>query len=100
MVTTKQNLFEELQKNSVAIRSYGVQRLGVFGSFVRNQVKEGSDVDFLVEFEQGQKNYSNLYSLHTLLQSLTQRKIEVVTKEALSPYIGPHILKEVEYVSI
>ncbi len=35
-----------------------------------------------------------------LLEGLFDRRVDVVTTEALSPYIGPHILKEVEYVSI
>lgn len=100
MITSKNLLFAELQKNASTIRSYGVERLGVFGSFVRNEVSEKSDVDFLVEFTSGKKTYDNLFSLYTFLESLTERKVEVVTRESLSPYIGPYILKEVEYVSI
>ena len=38
--------------------------------------------------------------LNTLLEELMQRRVEIVTTEALSPYIGPHILREVEYVSL
>lgn len=100
MITNKKILFTTLQKNSETIKSFGVERIGVFGSFVRNEADENSDVDFLIEFRQGQKKYSNLFSLHTFLETLTQRKVEVLTRESLSPYIGPYILNEVEYVQI
>ncbi len=100
MITNKKILFTTLQKNSETIKSFGVERIGVFGSFVRNEADENSDVDFLIEFRQGQKKYSNLFSLHTFLETLTQRKVEVLTRESLSPCIGPYILNEVEYVQI
>ncbi|MHB1050802.1 MAG: nucleotidyltransferase family protein [Bacteroidota bacterium] len=99
MIADKSALFSELMNNSETIRSFGVERIGVFGSFVRDTANRNSDIDFIVEFRKGEKNYDNMYALHLYLQSLTQRNIEVVTKESLSPYIGPFILQETEYVS-
>ncbi len=99
MTLNKEILFRKLSDNSDTIRSFGVERMGIFGSFVRNAMNDQSDVDILVEFMQGTKNFNNLYALHSFLQNLTQRKVEVVTRESLSPYIGPNILQEVEYVT-
>lgn len=98
MLLNKQILFNELAEHADTIRSFGVERLGVFGSFVRNTMTEQSDVDVLVEFSRGTKNFNNIFALHEFLQDLTKRKVEVVTIESLSPYIGPNILNEVEYV--
>ncbi len=89
-----------LSKNRSRIRALGVKRLGLFGSFVRDQQRSESDVDLLVEFEQGQKSFDNFIELAFLLEELLQRRVELITPESLSPYIGPHILDEVEYAPI
>ena len=99
-VQNKQALVNLILSNRDRIRAYGVQQLGFFGSFVRNEARETSDVDFYVEFIPGQKKYDNFMELGFFLEELTGRKIELLTPQSLSPYIGPHILKEVEYVSI
>lgn len=100
MINTKTELYQSLKDSAEIIKSFGVDSIGVFGSFKRNEIKATSDVDFLVEFGSSQKTYSNLFNLHEFLSKLTGRKVEVVTKKGLSKYIGPYILKEVEYVSI
>ena len=54
-------------------------------------------MDFLVEFEPDQKTFDHFMNLAVLLEDLLHRRIELVTTDALSPYIGPHIMGEVEY---
>ena len=83
-----------------AIRQLGVARLGLFGSFARNTVRPDSDLDVIVEFESGQKTYDNLFALGALLEAQSGRRVEVVTTDALSPYLGPKILREVKYVDL
>ena len=51
-----------------------------------------------MEFEQGKKTFDNFIQLSFLLEDLFKRRVELVTIESLSPYIGPHIMSEVEYV--
>ena len=99
VVQTKQDVFEVLVRHAAEIQALGVRRLGLFGSFVRNESSGNSDVDLLVEFEPGQKNFDRFMSLSFLLEEWLYRRVELVTPEALSPYIGPYILKELEYVS-
>lgn len=96
---TKQSVLSRLQEHSEEIRALGVRRLGLFGSFVRGQQDEESDVDILVEFVPGRKGFDNFIRLAFFLEELFQRRVELITPESLSPYIGPHILKEIEYVS-
>ncbi|MFH1116095.1 MAG: nucleotidyltransferase family protein [Pseudomonadota bacterium] len=98
-VSTEIGILSLIREREEQIRSFGVKRLGLFGSFVRGQQTEGSDVDLLVEFETGRKTFDAFIQLAFLLEDLLGRRVELVTTESLSPHIGPHILKEVKYVS-
>jgi predicted nucleotidyltransferase len=96
MVGTKKDIFDVLQKNVSHLRLLGVRRIGLFGSFVRGEQHRGSDIDFLVEFETSKKTFDNFMKLSMFLEEVLQHKVELVTPESLSPYLGPHILREVE----
>ena len=96
----KTSIFQLLLKNKNTLREYGVKKIGLFGSFVRNEQNSGSDIDFLVTFEEGKKNYHNFINLVYFLEDLLGKKIELVTEESLSPYLGPRIVKEVEYAAL
>jgi hypothetical protein len=97
-VNTKSELIVRLQGSQVELRRFGVKALGIFGSFVRNEAKETSDIDLLIEFFPAQKNFDNFMELAFYLKSLLGRRVEIITPQSLSKYIGPYILKEVEYV--
>jgi hypothetical protein len=97
-VRTKHDILTLLARESARIKALGVRKLGLFGSFVRGEQAPASDVDLLVEFQEGQKTFDNFMNLSFLVEDLFQRRVELVTREALSPYIGPHVLEEVEYV--
>jgi uncharacterized protein len=75
------------------IRSFGVRRLALFGSVLRNEARADSDVDLLVEFAPGEKTFDHFMGLALFLEDLLKRRVELLTPESLSPYIGPHILK-------
>jgi uncharacterized protein len=93
-------ILSRLIRNEQTIKQYGVEKVGLFGSFVRDEQTNKSDVDILVEFKKGKASYDNFINLCFLLDSLFQgRKVEVVTTNSLSPYIGPRILKQVEYAA-
>jgi predicted nucleotidyltransferase len=62
------------------------------GSFLRGEAGPVSDVDFLVDFDPSRKSFDNLLALASLLERLLGRRVELVTREGLSPYIGPAIL--------
>jgi hypothetical protein len=92
------SIIAQLRDNSHVIRGMGIKRIGLFGSYIRGDNRSDSDIDILVEFRQGEEKYRNLLKLHEYLTGLFQTKIEIVTMGGLSPYIGPHILKEVRFV--
>lgn len=99
-VNSKIELLEILMNNQTAIKLFGVEKIGLFGSFVRNEQTPDSDIDLIVEFEKGKKTYQNFLGLADFLESILGRRVEIVTPQSLSPYIGPHIIKTVEYVAI
>jgi predicted nucleotidyltransferase len=99
-VQTRKNLIECLHRHRDDLRRLGVERIGLFGSFQRDESDAESDVDLLVEFAPGEKSFDHFMALSFLLEDELGRSVELVTREALSPHIGPHILQSVEYVEI
>lgn len=98
-VQTKEKALSLIAEYQDRIKALGVKKLGLFGSFVREEQGVESDVDLLVEFEPGKKTFDNFIQLSFFLEDLFKRRVELVTSESLSPYIGPHIMNEVEYVT-
>ena len=96
---TKEQIFLLLDQSDEKLKKFGVKRCGLFGSFLRDRQNLQSDIDLLVEFEMGKKTYDNYIHLAFFLEELFGRSVDLVTPESLSPYIGPHILREVEYAS-
>jgi len=72
----------------------------VFGSFARGEARQDSDVDVLVAFSPEARTFDNLYIVGDTLERAFQRRIDLVTEDALSPYLGPEILREVRYVDL
>ncbi len=97
-VQNKEQIFECLRSDKDRIETLGVQRIGLFGSFVSGKQTPESDVDVFVEFAPNKHSFDNFMDLSFLLEDLFGRKVELVTPESLSPYIGPRILEEVELV--
>ncbi len=62
-VETKQDIFRILHENRHRLLALGVNRIGLFGSFVRGEQRAGSDIDLLVEFETGRKSFDALWNL-------------------------------------
>lgn len=98
MVQKKDNVLSIIRRNQGKIEALGVKKLGLFGSFVRKEQSAESDIDLLVEFEQDKKTFDNFMHLSIFLEDVLKHHIELVTAESLSPYIRPHVIKEVEYV--
>ncbi len=91
---TREQVVERLEEAREQIQALGVRRIALFGSVVRGEAHAESDVDLLVEFDPERKTFDNFMSLSFLLDDLPQRRVDLVTTESLSPYIGPHILRE------
>ena len=97
---TKDMIFELLRKNRAQLQRYGVKKIGLFGSYIRGENKEESDIDFLVEFEEGKKNYDNFIELAFFLEDSFNKQVDLLTSESMSPYLKPYILREIEFETI
>lgn len=86
-----------LESQQLELLRLGVKRIGLFGSCVRGEERPDSDVDILVEFMPDRKTLAALVDLADYLERLLGRHVDLVTVQSLSPYIGPHILSEVQY---
>ncbi len=97
---SKNMIIQKLSDHQQELMGYGVEQIGLFGSYVRNEANSHSDVDLLVDINKNKKTFRNFMALCYYLEDLLGKKVELVTKQSLSPYIGPHILKTVEYVPL
>lgn len=75
-------------------RRYGVRRLSVFGSRARGDAGPGSDVDVLVEFEEGSRVGLRFISLQYELTDLFGRPVDLCTRGFLSPHFRERVILE------
>jgi len=85
------------EKKVVLTKQFKVKEIGIFGSIVRGEDEETSDVDILVEFKEPIGLFKFL-ELEEYLSELIGRKVDLVSKKALKPRIGKHILSEVAFL--
>ena len=85
------------QSKSVLQENYRVTELGIFGSYVRGEQNEESDVDVLIDYEKAPTLFK-LVELRNYLNELTGMKVDVVTKKGLKPRIRERVLSEVVYL--
>lgn len=98
-MTTKESILKALSSRKNEFLKLGIKNVGLFGSYSRNEQVANSDIDVLIDFNPEAENFDNFMAVYDVIQQLFKdKKIEVVTVNGLSPYMGPSILKEVQYV--
>lgn len=98
-MTTKDYILAILKSNKSNLSKFGIKDVGLFGSYIRGEESEQSDIDILIDFEPEMESYDNYMAAYDLFELLFKNeRVEIVTKNGLSPYIGPKILNEVMYV--
>jgi predicted nucleotidyltransferase len=96
---TKEIIKRRIEEHKTQIQQLGIKDIGLFGSYVREGQHEQSDIDLLISFQEDRDNFDNFMGICDLLDRIFKgQRVEVVTKNSLSPYIAPKVLKEVEYV--
>ncbi|HLC14936.1 MAG TPA: nucleotidyltransferase family protein [Thermodesulfovibrionia bacterium] len=95
---TFKEIEEIIQKNKKELKEkYGLKEVGIFGSYVKDEQDENSDVDILVEIERPM-GFVKFIKLENHLSQILGIKVDLVTKKALKPNIGRRILQEIQYV--
>lgn len=90
---TREGILKTISEHRDELQRLGVRRLGMFGSAVRDDLSESSDLDFLVEFDA--KSFDRYMELKFLLEDLFGRSVDLVLSDALKPRLKDQILKDV-----
>ena len=95
MLTGNDILVKLRELKPILNKEYAVKEIGLFGSFTDNTSSEQSDIDIIVELERpiGWK----FFTLEMFLENIFDRKIDLVTKNALKEQIRDRILNQVKY---
>ena len=95
---TKNEILRVLKEELPQLRNkYGIKTIGLFGSYSREEQSVGSDVDILVQFERP-VGFFKFIALEEYLKERIGENVEIVTEDALKPYIKPRVMKDVVYV--
>ncbi|HHT9124311.1 MAG TPA: nucleotidyltransferase family protein [Candidatus Brocadiia bacterium] len=93
-MNAQESILKKLRELKQEIKAkYKVKEIGVFGSAIRGELSEISDIDILVEFEKP-IGFFKFLELEEYLESRLGRKVDLVSRKALKPRIGSYILKE------
>jgi predicted nucleotidyltransferase len=92
IINTLKNQLSFLQKQ------FYVKEIGLFGSFVKQENTEKSDIDILVKMEDEHNDLFNFIHLKDYLSELLQKEVDLVMKDGIKPRIKDKILREVIYV--
>lgn len=94
----REKILNLLQQNQAIFKQFGVAKLAIFGSTVREEATEHSDIDILVSFEKipTSKDY---FGLQFYLEDLLGKSIDLVTDKSLRKELRPYIEKELIYVA-
>jgi len=93
---TSEEVLRKIKENKNAIKRFGVKKIGLFGSYAREEQRAESDVDIVVEFEKGKATFDNFLDLAEYLENLIGKKIDLLTKEGVRSIRIEHIRKEIE----
>lgn len=100
MVKNKLNskkIIKEIEDNSKDIRKFGVKKIGLFGSFLKDKQHKKSDIDILVTFDK--ETFDNYINLLFLLERTFRRKIDLVIEKDLHPELN-YVKKIAKYVRL
>ena len=98
MITSRE-IMNVLYSEKERLNSLGIQSIGLFGSYLRGEADENSDIDILIDLSDDSS--MTLFSLIELEQSLSSKfdkKVDLVIRRDLKRAIGERILSEVVYV--
>jgi predicted nucleotidyltransferase len=95
----KHHIIKSIQSNAEDLQKLGAERLGLFGSFVRGEQNDESDIDILVEFKPGLKTYRNYLNLADYLEAKLGRKVDLLTWEGMASFVKREVLKKIEFIS-
>jgi len=100
IMETRTEVLKFLQENKQYLEShYHVKKVGLFGSFARNEQTKESDVDLLIDFNDNiKKTFTLKQSLRRYFSNAFGRGVDIASEKFLKPYAKEYILKDAVYV--
>ncbi len=97
---TKMDVLEQLKSSKTFLSSkYNISKLGLFGSFARDEATANSDIDILFEVEENKKlSLFDYLHLAKDLEQTFQAKVDLVRESTLKTGLKPYIYKDIVYV--
>ncbi len=92
-----EQIIEIREKILNALKQNDVKRASLFGSVVRGELTDESDIDILIEFK-GRKSLLDLVGLKLELEEMLKRKVDILTYNSLHPLLKDRILREQEVI--
>lgn len=87
------DFIEKFRRQMIQIaRDHGAKSVQLFGSFAIGNATDQSDIDLLVEMESS-RSLLDIIAIKNGIEEITDRKVDVVTRKALSPYIADQIIR-------
>jgi predicted nucleotidyltransferase len=91
---TKDEILDAIRKHRDILLKYKVREIGLFGSFVRGEQEDGSDIDLIVDFEE--PSIENLMGLSSFLENLFGKRVEILTPAGVDSIRINHIKEEIK----
>ncbi len=99
----KEIILRILRENLIEMKEkYGIKKIGIFGSAVRGDMDEESDIDIIVEFSPDRISYKTFGGLANFLEKILNRKVDILTTTGLQHIryktVKESIKKDIEFV--
>ncbi len=94
---TSKTILEKLEREKEKLKEKGVKKIGLFGSYAKGKQKKGSDIDFLITFDN--IDFDNYMDLISFLEKILKRKVDLVIEKNLVPELN-YVKDEAEYVKL
>ena len=99
MITEKEKILDFLNHNKKKLsQDFGIDKIGLFGSYLNNSQNKESDVDILIEVRKDFKKYKYYFELKLFLENNIGKEVDIIYKDAINPLIQIEIQKDILYV--
>ncbi len=91
---TRKEIIKTLKEHRAVLKKYDVKKIGLFGSYVKGEQKEDSDIDFLVEFKK--PSFDNFMNLIFYLENLFGTKVDILTPDGVKSIRVKKVAEDIE----
>ena len=99
-ILNKGYILAQISAHREQLKAMGAEKLGLFGSYARNQQTADSDIDFIIEFQKGKKTYNNFIEIAYFLEDIFQNEVDLLTLQSLTPLFLNVIQADITYVTL